>query len=556
MLRNDRFAGEIFGIFGDGVTARGVKLLLKKLNLEYIIYDKNSATNNIFSDNNARQHKFIIASPSFLPHHQWVQIATKNHCKILTEIELAQHFTNAKIFAITGTNGKTTTTKFLSEFFTHNNFTNNLHNNINDPCTHKNHNNFTYNNITAYAAGNIGLPLCELLATKEIYDDDIIFYEMSSFQAASITNLNLSGIIWTNYYPSHLNVHASEHEYLHAKYNLLNFLTTKIFIYGESVAEICNKNNLPLPEFTQICTRKNFNSLNTDEIEKNFPQNNETFSDNKNNFYDDNSSYTPRVYSQPGLINSFLQQETEQLTSTSPQKKESLNSVSQKYTDPFDSFTQQETYQSNFATHNYACPFNSFPQQENFQIIKQFCEEFCKNYSEIYNNNINRAYLEKTNVNNLHIALDEFAKHFTLPKYRLEFLGKIAGNFYWNDSKCTNFHALQAALNNFSEPVIWIGGGRSKGENLSDIIPIVRNKVEIALLIGEVAESLENLLKKYNICAINIKSIENLKNFIKKACILNKNVVLSPSFASFDQFSSFEERGKFFEKIVLELKNE
>lgn len=476
MWHGDIFTCKPFGIFGGGVTARGVKLLLEKYDYQYIVYDKNSEKHDNFTDIDAQQHSFIIVSPSFLPHHPWIKIAARNSCCCITEIELAQYFTNANIIAITGTNGKTTITKFLSEFF-------------------------NYNHLTAYAAGNIGLPLCELLSKTEIKDSDIIFYEMSSFQAASVKKCNLAGLIWSNYYPSHLNIHTSETEYLLSKYKLLRFLTSKIFICGESVIHVCKEKHLSLPQFTHVCTRNELNK-----------------------FYDNTDSFCQLLPTNVDIT------------------PENNHLIENQTTCPV--------------------PFNSFPQMENFHIIKTFCQCFFKNYERKLSLNT-KAKLDESEINltnfklqNLSKSLINFASHFQLPRYRLEFLGNINGNLFWNDSKCTNFHALNAALQNFSEPIIWIGGGRSKGENLNDIIPIVKDKVEMALLIGEVADELKKLLKNYNICAINIKRIENLKKFIKKACILRKNIVLSPSFASFDQFQSFEKRGECFEKIVLELKND
>jgi UDP-N-acetylmuramoylalanine--D-glutamate ligase len=177
--------------------------------------------------------------------------------------------------------------------------------------------------------------------------------------------------------------------------------------------------------------------------------------------------------------------------------------------------------------------FEDYPQWENFALIKKFCAFY-------------------------HIPPETVlaaAKNFQKPKYRLENIGEIRGNNYWNDSKCTNFAALDSALKNFpKEAVIWIGGGRSKGENLADLVPIVREKVETALLIGEEGIPVVNLLQGYGMDAVYVKWIANAINWIKNACIANKNILFSPAFSSLDQFSDYAERGESFEKCIFDLK--
>jgi UDP-N-acetylmuramoylalanine--D-glutamate ligase len=134
-------------------------------------------------------------------------------------------------------------------------------------------------------------------------------------------------------------------------------------------------------------------------------------------------------------------------------------------------------------------------------------------------------------------------------------MGIIRGKTYWNDSKCTNFAALDGALKNFPhEKVIWIGGGQSKGEDLAEIVRILKGKIEIALLVGATGIPLVNLLQKHKINAIYVGNLENAINWIKNACLCGKNIVFSPAFSSFDQFVNYVERGKFFEKCIFDLK--
>jgi UDP-N-acetylmuramoylalanine-D-glutamate ligase len=67
------------------------------------------------------------------------------------------------------------------------------------------------------------------------------------------------------------------------------------------------------------------------------------------------------------------------------------------------------------------------------------------------------------------------ANNFQKPKYRPDKMGTIGGKTYWNDSKSTNFGALDGALKNCPrEKVIWIGGGQSNGDNLGGIVRILK----------------------------------------------------------------------------------
>jgi UDP-N-acetylmuramoylalanine--D-glutamate ligase len=93
----------------------------------------------------------------------------------------------------------------------------------------------------------------------------------------------------------------------------------------------------------------------------------------------------------------------------------------------------------------------------------------------------------------------------------------------------------------------------SKGENLPAIADILWGRAERAILIGETGAQLESILLGRNFPAVYVKTIENAINYIKNACFSKKNIVFSPAFSSFDQFSNYEERGKFFEKCIFGL---
>lgn len=128
-------------------------------------------------------------------------------------------------------------------------------------------------------------------------------------------------------------------------------------------------------------------------------------------------------------------------------------------------------------------------------------------------------------------------------KHRMQYLGKINGVTFVNDSKATNADSTEKALASF-ENIIWIAGGVSKEGGIDSLKPYFP-KVKKALLIGKAAEEFsktcENLLA-YSIC-------NNLANAFKLACEQANPgdvILLSPACASYDQWKSFEERGEGF----------
>lgn len=147
----------------------------------------------------------------------------------------------------------------------------------------------------------------------------------------------------------------------------------------------------------------------------------------------------------------------------------------------------------------------------------------------------------------------EAASRFELAAHRLNVVAEKDGVQFWNDSKSTNFHATLAALAAVPGPIVWIGGGRTKGGDVESFAREVSPKVDAAVVYGEVATRLKD--------ALSLESVEvcpRFENAVLKAAELAKsygqaNVLLSPGFSSFDQFGSYEERGKSFISIVLGL---
>lgn len=144
--------------------------------------------------------------------------------------------------------------------------------------------------------------------------------------------------------------------------------------------------------------------------------------------------------------------------------------------------------------------------------------------------------------------------NFTGIPHRIQEVSNIGGVVFINDSKATNIASVIAALSSFSKPVILLAGGKDKGEDYRRLIPAFKEKVKKLILFGESASLIGSIVKD----SVPIYKVENLKEAVDLSYALaeaNDYVLLSPCCSSFDQFSSYKERGDVFIKNVLALKD-
>ncbi|MGE9290817.1 MAG: UDP-N-acetylmuramoyl-L-alanine--D-glutamate ligase [Puniceicoccales bacterium] len=152
-------------------------------------------------------------------------------------------------------------------------------------------------------------------------------------------------------------------------------------------------------------------------------------------------------------------------------------------------------------------------------------------------------------------ALEESAITFARLPHRLEPLGKVEGRSFFNDSKGTNFHAALAACDCLEKPIAWIGGGVSKGGDLSGFARELAQRIESADLFGRIAGELGRFLEEEGMV---VRVHTHLEDAVYSAFTHSSppaNLLLSPGFASFDQFSGYAERGEAFRKCVFGLLN-
>jgi UDP-N-acetylmuramoylalanine--D-glutamate ligase len=147
-------------------------------------------------------------------------------------------------------------------------------------------------------------------------------------------------------------------------------------------------------------------------------------------------------------------------------------------------------------------------------------------------------------------ALFAAARTFAPARHRLARVAEHGGVTFWNDSKATNFHAVEAALAGFAAPVVLIAGGRAKGGDLGGFVRRIAPGVKHAVLIGETAEELALLCASVHLAHSRCPTLAHAVRRATQVAAAGEHVLLSPGFASFDMFRNYEDRGDQFESLV------
>ena len=145
---------------------------------------------------------------------------------------------------------------------------------------------------------------------------------------------------------------------------------------------------------------------------------------------------------------------------------------------------------------------------------------------------------------------------FKAVEHRLEFVATVRGVGYYNDSKATNVDATIKALESFPANIHLILGGKDKGSDYSVLNNLLRERVKRVYTIGAAAAKIESQIVAAKDGGPELVHAETLENAIRKADAAAQPgdiVLLAPACASFDQFKSYEHRGKVFKEIVRSL---
>lgn len=135
-------------------------------------------------------------------------------------------------------------------------------------------------------------------------------------------------------------------------------------------------------------------------------------------------------------------------------------------------------------------------------------------------------------------------------EHRVEFVREINGVKYYNDSKGTNTDATIVAVNSFDCPIILFVGGKEKGLPMDELKQNLKN-VKKVIGYGECGSRLVNDLVGQD--GIVVQTLDEALQMAKKIAVSGDVVLLSPTTSSFDQFTSFEHRGRYFKELVNQL---
>jgi UDP-N-acetylmuramoylalanine--D-glutamate ligase len=144
----------------------------------------------------------------------------------------------------------------------------------------------------------------------------------------------------------------------------------------------------------------------------------------------------------------------------------------------------------------------------------------------------------------------ESLSDFKNVEHRLEFVAKVNGIEFINDSKATNINSVWYALESMLNPTVWIVGGVDKGNDYESLLPLVQEKVKAIVCLG-VDNS--KIIKAFGGIVSQIGEAKSAMEAVSMAYRFGKNgdtVLLSPACASFDLFESYEDRGKQFKFCV------
>ena len=376
----------------------------------------------------------VVKSPGIPPTTPlMLKIASKN-IPVISEIELAGRYTDAKMVCITGSNGKTTTTMLTYHIL-------------------KNA------GVNVGLAGNVGKSLALQVAREH---HDVYVVELSSFQLENMYDFKAHIAVMMNITPDHLDRYDYEMQnYVNAKFRILQNLTSQdafIFWQDDPIIEA---------QLRQIETQAHLYPF-AETIE----ENTQAYIDAENNM----------------IIN------TPSTSLNMPRADLALSGL-----------------------HNL---YNSMAAGLSACLL------------DLKKEDIRRAL-----------------SNFEGVEHRLEYVDTINGVRYINDSKATNVNSCWYALESVPQNTILILGGKDKGNDYTEILPLVKEKVKAIVCMGKDNAKLLDFFDG----VVTLSDTHSIEDAVKECARLAQEgdtVLLSPCCASFDLFKSYEDRGHQFKAIV------
>mgnify|MGYP002636715937 FL=1 len=135
----------------------------------------------------------------------------------------------------------------------------------------------------------------------------------------------------------------------------------------------------------------------------------------------------------------------------------------------------------------------------------------------------------------------------------MEFIAKVHGIEFINDSKATNINSTWYALESMNKPTVWIVGGVDKGNDYSELAELVQDKVKAIICLGKENKKIIKAFKGIVETIVETESAMEAVAYAYRLAQKEETVLLSPACASFDLFENYEDRGNQFKKAVRSL---
>ena len=150
-------------------------------------------------------------------------------------------------------------------------------------------------------------------------------------------------------------------------------------------------------------------------------------------------------------------------------------------------------------------------------------------------------------------TIRESLSNFQGVEHRLEKVLKIQNVQYINDSKATNVNATFFALDSMNTPTVWIVGGVDKGNDYTELMSLVREKVKAIICLGVDNKKIIDVFGNVVDIMVEVSTMTDAVKMAQRLTEKGDSVLLSPACASFDLFESYEDRGNQFKKAVKNL---
>lgn len=240
-------------ILGAGRSGIGAAKLLKKNGAKVFLSDSSSPDKLMYFDEKSMSelnipfelgmhsdkifdYDIFVKSPGIPMNSEVIERAVKLNKKVLSEIEIAYWFCNCPIVAVTGTNGKTTTTVLTGEIF-------------------KNA------GIETKICGNVGLAFSEV--ADEVKKNSVVVLEVSSFQLESIESFKPAVSLFLTFTPDHIDWHGSMENYMKAKLKInVNQSGDDTIVYNFDDEKIYSQKNLFKSNTVAFSIKKNLEKEN------------------------------------------------------------------------------------------------------------------------------------------------------------------------------------------------------------------------------------------------------------------------------------------------------